>query len=155
MKNQKIPSGSMPCKISIASPEKILSWSHGEVKKPETINYRTFKPERDGLFCAKIFGPVKDYECLCGRYKRMKHRGVVCEKCGVEVIQSKVRRERMGHITLATPVAHIWFLKSLPSRIGNVLDLTLKELEKVLYFESWIVLDPKNTPLKKKDLLYR
>jgi len=140
-------------KISIASPEKILSWSHGEVKKPETINYRTFKPERDGLFCAKIFGPVKDYECLCGRYKRMKHRGVVCEKCGVEVIQSKVRRERMGHITLATPVAHIWFLKSLPSRIGNVLDLTLKELEKVLYFESWIVLDPKDTPLKKQELL--
>ena len=140
-------------KMSIASPEKILSWSHGEVKKPETINYRTFKPERDGLFCAKIFGPVKDYECLCGRYKRMKHRGVVCEKCGVEVIQSKVRRERMGHITLATPVAHIWFLKSLPSRIGNILDMTLKELEKVLYFESWIVLDPKNTPLKKKDLL--
>ncbi|OPY86718.1 MAG: DNA-directed RNA polymerase subunit beta' [Smithella sp. PtaU1.Bin162] len=140
-------------KISIASPEKILSWSHGEVKKPETINYRTFKPERDGLFCAKIFGPVKDYECLCGRYKRMKHRGVVCEKCGVEVIQSKVRRERMGHITLATPVAHIWFLKSLPSRIGNVMDLSLKELEKVLYFESWIVLDPKETPLKKKELL--
>ncbi len=145
-------------KISIASPEKILAWSarpnsNGEVKKPETINYRTFKPERDGLFCAKIFGPVKDYECLCGRYKRMKHRGVVCEKCGVEVIQSKVRRERLGHIKLATPVAHIWFLKSLPSRIGNVLDLTLKELEKVLYFESWIVLDPKNTPLKKKELL--
>ena len=139
--------------ISIASPEKIQSWSHGEVKKPETINYRTFKPEKDGLFCAKIFGPVKDYECLCGRYKRMKHRGVVCEKCGVEVIQSKVRRERMGHITLATPVAHIWFLKSLPSRIGNAIDLSLKELEKVLYFESWIVLDPKNTPLKKKDLL--
>ncbi|HOU51880.1 MAG TPA: DNA-directed RNA polymerase subunit beta' [Smithella sp.] len=140
-------------KISIASPDKILSWSHGEVKKPETINYRTFKPEKDGLFCAKIFGPVKDYECLCGRYKRMKHRGVVCEKCGVEVIQSKVRRERMGHITLATPVAHIWFLKSLPSRIGNAVDLSLKELEKVLYFESWIVLDPKNTPLTKKDLL--
>ncbi len=140
-------------KISIASPEKILSWSHGEVKKPETINYRTFKPERDGLFCAKIFGPVKDYECLCGRYKRMKHRGVVCEKCGVEVIQSKVRRERMGHITLATPVAHIWFLKSLPSRIGNLMDLSLKELEKVLYFESWIVLDPKATTLKKKELL--
>ena len=140
-------------KISIASPEKIASWSHGEVKKPETINYRTFKPERDGLFCAKIFGPVKDYECLCGRYKRMKHRGVVCEKCGVEVIQSKVRRERMGHITLAAPVAHIWFLKSLPSRIGNVIDLTLKELEKVLYFESWMVLDPKDTPLKKKELL--
>jgi DNA-directed RNA polymerase subunit beta' len=140
-------------KISIASPEKIVSWSHGEVKKPETINYRTFKPERDGLFCAKIFGPIKDYECLCGRYKRMKHRGVICEKCGVEVTQSKVRRERMGHITLATPVAHIWFLKSLPSRIGNVLDITLKDLEKVLYFESWIVLDPKKTPLNKKDLL--
>lgn len=140
-------------KISIASPEKIISLSRGEVKKPETINYRTFKPEKDGLFCAKIFGPVKDYECLCGRYKRMKHRGVVCEKCGVEVIQSKVRRERMGHITLATPVAHIWFLKSLPSRIGNAVDLPLKDLEKVLYFESWIVLDPKDTPLKKKDLL--
>jgi DNA-directed RNA polymerase subunit beta' len=140
-------------KVAIASPEKILSWSHGEVKKPETINYRTFKPERDGLFCAKIFGPVKDYECLCGRYKRMKYRGVVCEKCGVEVIQSKVRRERLGHITLATPVAHIWFLKSLPSRIGNVLDLTLKELEKVLYFESWIVLDPKSTFLKVKQIL--
>lgn len=139
--------------MSIAAPEKILAWSHGEVKKPETINYRTFKPERDGLFCAKIFGPVKDYECLCGRYKRMKHRGVVCEKCGVEVIQSKVRRERMGHIALAAPVAHIWFLKSLPSRIGNILDLTLKELEKVLYFESWIVLDPKDTPLRKKELL--
>lgn len=140
-------------KISLADPEKILSWSHGEVKKPETINYRTFKPERDGLFCAKIFGPVKDYECLCGRYKRMKHRGVICEKCGVEVIQSKVRRERMGHITLAAPVAHIWFLKSLPSRIGSILDLTLKEVEKVLYFEQWIVLDPKNTPLKKMELL--
>ncbi len=140
-------------KILIASQEKILSWSHGEVKKPETINYRTFKPEKDGLFCAKIFGPVKDYECLCGRYKRMKHRGVVCEKCGVEVIQSKVRRERIGHITLAAPVAHIWFLKSLPSRIGNVLDLTLKELERVLYFESWIVLDPKNTSLKKKEVV--
>jgi len=140
-------------KISLANPEKILSWSNGEVKKPETINYRTFKPERDGLFCAKIFGPVKDYECLCGRYKRMKHRGVICEKCGVEVIQSKVRRERMGHISLAAPVAHIWFLKSLPSRIGSILDLTLKELEKVLYFEHWIVLDPKNTPLKKMELL--
>ncbi|MEA1970798.1 MAG: DNA-directed RNA polymerase subunit beta', partial [Thermodesulfobacteriota bacterium] len=140
-------------KVSLASPEDIISWSRGEVKKPETINYRTFKPERDGLFCAKIFGPVKDYECLCGRYKRMKHRGMVCEKCGVEVIQSKVRRERMGHIVLAAPVAHIWFLKSLPSRIGNVLDLTLKELERVLYFESWIVLDPKDTPLKKQGLL--
>ncbi|MFN2365413.1 MAG: DNA-directed RNA polymerase subunit beta', partial [Desulfurivibrionaceae bacterium] len=126
-------------RISLASPEKIRDWSNGEVKKPETINYRTFKPERDGLFCAKIFGPVKDYECNCGKYKRMKHRGVVCEKCGVEVIQSKVRRERLGHIELAAPVAHIWFLKSLPSKIGNMLDLTLKELEKVLYFDSYVV----------------
>ena len=126
-------------KISLASPEKILEWSHGEVKKPETINYRTFKPERDGLFCAKIFGPVKDYECNCGKYKRMKHRGVVCEKCGVEVIQSKVRRERLGHITLAAPVAHIWFLKSLPSKIGAILDMTLKQLERILYFESYAV----------------
>ena len=125
-------------KIGLASPEKIRSWSYGEVKKPETINYRTFKPERDGLFCAKIFGPTKDYECNCGKYKRMRHRGVVCEKCGVEVIQSKVRRERMGHIELATPVAHIWFLKSLPSWIGTLLDMTLKELEKVLYFESYV-----------------
>jgi len=133
-------------KISLASPEKIKAWSFGEVKKPETINYRTFKPERDGLFCAKIFGPTKDYECNCGKYKRMKHRGVVCEKCGVEVIQSKVRRERMGHIDLATPVAHIWFLKSLPSKVGNLLDLTLKELEKVLYFESYIILDPGDVP---------
>src|SRR6187455_1729701 len=126
-------------RISLASPEKIRQWSHGEVKKPETINYRTFKPERDGLFCAKIFGPVKDYECNCGKYKRMKHRGVVCEKCGVEVIQSKVRRERLGHIELACPVAHIWFLRSLPSRIGALLDLTLKDLEKVLYNEAYIV----------------
>ncbi len=126
-------------KISLASPEKILEWSHGEVKKPETINYRTFKPERDGLFCAKIFGPVKDYECNCGKYKRMKHRGVVCEKCGVEVIQSKVRRERLGHIELAAPVAHIWFLKSLPSKIGAILDMTLKQLERILYFESYAV----------------
>jgi len=140
-------------KISLASPEKIRAWSFGEVKKPETINYRTFKPERDGLFCAKIFGPTKDYECNCGKYKRMKHRGVVCEKCGVEVIQSKVRRERMGHIDLATPVAHIWFLKSLPSKVGNLLDLTLRELEKVLYFESYIVLDPGDTPLTKGTLL--
>src|ERR1700754_4193315 len=129
-------------KIGIASPERIRSWSFGEIKKPETINYRTFKPERDGLFCDRIFGPIKDYECLCGKYKRMKHRGVVCEKCGVEVIQSKVRRERLGHIELATAVAHIWFLRSLPSRIGNLLDITLKELEKVLYCESYIVLDP-------------
>jgi len=140
-------------KITIASPEKIREWSYGEVKKPETINYRTFKPERDGLFCAKIFGPVKDYECNCGKYKRMKHRGVVCEKCGVEVIQSKVRRERMGHITLAAPVAHIWFLKSLPSRIGNLLELTLKDLERVLYFESHIVIDPLDSALRRGELL--
>src|SRR5215208_4583870 len=140
-------------RISLASPEKIREWSNGEVKKPETINYRTFKPERDGLFCAKIFGPVKDYECICGKYKRMKHRGVVCEKCGVEVIQSKVRRERLGHIELATPVAHIWFLRSLPSRIGALLDMTLKDLEKVLYFESYIVLDPGETPLQYRELL--
>jgi DNA-directed RNA polymerase subunit beta' len=140
-------------RISIASPDKIRSWSHGEVKKPETINYRTFKPERDGLFCAKIFGPTKDYECNCGKYKRMRHRGVVCEKCGVEVIQSKVRRERMGHIDLATPVAHIWFLKSLPSRIGTMLDMTLKELEKVLYFESYVVVEPGTTPLTERELL--
>jgi len=123
-------------KISIASAETIRSWSNGEVKKPETINYRTFKPERDGLFCAKIFGPVKDYECNCGKYKRLKHRGIVCEKCGVEVIPSFVRRERLGHIELACPVAHIWFLRSLPSRIGTLLDMTLRELEKILYFES-------------------
>ncbi len=140
-------------RISLASPEKIREWSHGEVKKPETINYRTFKPERDGLFCAKIFGPVKDYECNCGKYKRMKHRGIVCEKCGVEVIQSKVRRERLGHINLATPVAHIWFLKSLPSRIGNVLDISLKDLEKVLYCEAYIVIDPKDTDLALGELL--
>ncbi|HMY16400.1 MAG TPA: DNA-directed RNA polymerase subunit beta' [Polyangium sp.] len=140
-------------RISLASPDKIREWSHGEVKKPETINYRTFKPERDGLFCAKIFGPVKDYECNCGKYKRMKHRGVVCEKCGVEVIQSKVRRERLGHISLATPVAHIWFLKSLPSRIGNLLDITLKELEKVLYCESYVVVDPRNSGLQVGELL--
>jgi DNA-directed RNA polymerase subunit beta' len=140
-------------RISLASPEKIREWSHGEVKKPETINYRTFKPERDGLFCAKIFGPVKDYECICGKYKRMKHRGIVCEKCGVEVIQSKVRRERLGHINLATPVAHIWFLKSLPSRIGNILDITLKDLEKVLYCEAYIVVDAKETGLAAGELL--
>ncbi|MCC6215618.1 MAG: DNA-directed RNA polymerase subunit beta' [Polyangiaceae bacterium] len=140
-------------RISLASPEKIREWSHGEVKKPETINYRTFKPERDGLFCAKIFGPVKDYECICGKYKRMKHRGIVCEKCGVEVIQSKVRRERLGHINLATPVAHIWFLKSLPSRIGNILDITLKDLEKVLYCEAYIVVDPRDTGLTAGELL--
>ena len=140
-------------KIALASPEKIREWSHGEIKKPETINYRTFKPERDGLFCAKIFGPTKDYECNCGKYKRMKHRGVICEKCGVEVIQSKVRRDRMAHIDLATPVAHIWFLKSLPSKIGNLLDLTLKNMEKILYFDSYVVIDPKDTGLMRGQLL--
>ena len=140
-------------RISLASPELILEWSHGEVKKPETINYRTFKPERDGLFCAKIFGPVKDYECNCGKYKRMKHRGIVCEKCGVEVIQSKVRRERLGHISLATPVAHIWFLKSLPSRIGALLDITLKDLERILYCESYVCLDPGETSLERGEIL--
>lgn len=140
-------------RVSLASPEKIREWSHGEVKKPETINYRTFKPERDGLFCAKIFGPIKDYECLCGKYKRMKHRGVVCEKCGVEVIQSKVRRERLGHIELATPVAHIWFLRSLPSRIGNLLDLALKDVERVLYCEAYVVTDPGETTLKLGEML--
>ena len=140
-------------RISIASPEKILSWSYGEIKKPETINYRTFKPERDGLFCARIFGPIKDYECLCGKYKRMKYKGIICEKCGVEVTLTKVRRERMGHIELAAPVAHIWFLKSLPSRIGLLLDMTLKDLERVLYFENFIVLDPMLTSLQKGQLL--
>jgi len=140
-------------KIGLASPDMIRSWSYGEVKKPETINYRTFKPERDGLFCAKIFGPVKDYECLCGKYKRLKHRGVVCEKCGVEVTQSKVRRERMGHIELASPTAHIWFLKSLPSRIGLMLDMTLREIERVLYFEAFVVVDPGMTSLQRGQLL--
>jgi len=140
-------------KVGLASPEKIRSWSYGEVKKPETINYRTFKPERDGLFCAKIFGPVKDYECLCGKYKRLKHRGVICEKCGVEVTLSKVRRERMGHIQLASPVAHIWFLKSLPSRLGMVLDMTLRDIERVLYFEAYVVTDPGMTPLTRCQLL--
>jgi DNA-directed RNA polymerase subunit beta' len=140
-------------KISLASPEQILRWSHGEIKKPETINYRTFKPERDGLFCARIFGPVKDYECLCGKYKRMKYKGIVCEKCGVEVTVQKVRRDRMGHIELASPVAHIWFLKSLPSRIGLMLDMTLKDLERVLYFENYIVIEPGLTALKERQLL--
>jgi DNA-directed RNA polymerase subunit beta' len=140
-------------RIGIASPEKIRSWSFGEVKKPETINYRTFKPERDGLFCAKIFGPIKDYECLCGKYKRLKHRGVICEKCGVEVTQAKVRRERMGHIDLAAPCAHIWFLKSLPSRLGLVLDMTLRDIERVLYFEAYVVTDPGMTPLKKFSIM--
>ena len=140
-------------RISIASPERIRSWSYGEIKKPETINYRTFKPERDGLFCARIFGPIKDYECLCGKYKRMKYRGIICDKCGVEVTLSKVRRDRMGHVELASPVAHIWFLKSLPSRIGNILDIWLKDLEKVLYCERYIVIDPKETGLAKAELL--
>ncbi|TIT56829.1 MAG: DNA-directed RNA polymerase subunit beta', partial [Mesorhizobium sp.] len=140
-------------RISLASPEKILSWSFGEIKKPETINYRTFKPERDGLFCARIFGPIKDYECLCGKYKRMKYKGVICEKCGVEVTLSRVRRERMGHIELAAPVAHIWFLKSLPSRIGTLLDMTLKDIERVLYFENYIVTEPGLTALKEHQLL--
>ena len=140
-------------RIGLASPEMIRSWSYGEVKKPETINYRTFKPERDGLFCAKIFGPVKDYECLCGKYKRLKHRGVVCEKCGVEVTLAKVRRERMGHIDLASPVAHIWFLKSLPSRIGLLLDMTLRDIERILYFEAFVVIDPGMTPLERGQLL--
>src|ERR1041384_3705159 len=140
-------------KIALASPDLIRSWSYGEVKKPETINYRTFKPERDGLFCAKIFGPIKDYECLCGKYKRLKHRGVICEKCGVEVTLAKVRRERMGHIELASPTAHIWFLKSLPSRLGLVLDMTLRDIERVLYFEAYVVTDPGLTPLKRTQLL--
>ncbi|MGD8710871.1 MAG: DNA-directed RNA polymerase subunit beta', partial [Ectothiorhodospiraceae bacterium] len=140
-------------RIGLASPEMIRSWSYGEVKKPETINYRTFKPERDGLFCAKIFGPIKDYECLCGKYKRLKHRGVVCEKCGVEVTLAKVRRERMGHIELASPTAHIWFLKSLPSRIGLLLDMTLRDIERILYFEAFVVIDAGMTPLERGQLL--
>ena len=135
-------------RISIASPERIRSWSFGEIKKPETINYRTFKPERDGLFCARIFGPTKDYECLCGKYKRMKYKGITCEKCGVEVTLQKVRRERMGHMELASPVAHIWFMKSLPSRIGMLLDMTLKSLERVLYFETYVVIEPGLKPLE-------
>ncbi len=140
-------------RITLASPEKIKSWSFGEIKKPETINYRTFKPEKDGLFCARIFGPVKDYECLCGKYKRMKFRGIICEKCGVEVTKSNVRRERMGHIELASPVAHIWFLKSLPSRISSAVDMKLKDVEKVLYFESFLVIEPGLTKLTKNQLL--
>jgi len=140
-------------RIALASPEQIMSWSFGEVKKPETINYRTFKPEKDGLFCARIFGPVKDYECLCGKYKRMKYKGIICEKCGVEVTLTKVRRERMGIIELASPVAHIWFLKSLPSRIGLMTNMMLKDLERVLYFEAYIVTEPGMTPLKEHQLL--
>ena len=140
-------------RISLASPERILSWSHGEVKKPETINYRTFKPERDGLFCAKIFGPIADWECLCGKYKRMKHRGVICDKCGVEVTQARVRRERVGHITLAAPVSHVWFFKGLPSRIGHLLDITLRDLERILYFEAYVVIDSDVDEFKQNQLL--
>ena len=140
-------------KITLASPDKIKSWSFGEIKKPETINYRTFRPEKDGLFCSRIFGPVKDYECLCGKYKRMKFRGIICEKCGVEVTKSNVRRERMGHIDLACPVAHIWFLKSLPSRISLAIDMKLKRSRKSFYFESFIVIEPGLTNLKKGQLL--
>src|SRR3982074_1750548 len=140
-------------RISLASPDKILSWSHGEVTKPETINYRTFKPERDGLFCAKIFGPITDWECLCGKYKRMKHRGVICDKCGVEVTLSKVRRERLGHIELASPCSHVWFFKGLPSRIGHLLDISLRELEAVLYFESYVVVDPGDAPVKEREVI--
>jgi len=152
-RQQQAPKDFNAIKISVASPEKIRSWSHGEVTKPETINYRTFKPERDGLFCAKIFGPITDWECLCGKYKRMKHRGVVCDKCGVEVTRSRVRRERMGHIELACPVSHVWFFKGLPSRIGHLLDISLRDLERVLYFESYVVIDPGETDLKEKELL--
>src|SRR3954462_9332794 len=140
-------------KISLASPEKIRSWSYGEVTKPETINYRTFKPERDGLFCAKIFGPITDWECLCGKYKRMKHRGVICDKCGVEVTRSGGRRERMGHIELACPVSHVWFFKGLPSRIGHLLDISLRDLERILYFEAYVVIEPGDTDLKPNQLL--
>src|SRR5687767_3444562 len=140
-------------RISLASPDKIEQWSFGEVTKPETINYRTFKPVRDGLFCAKIFGPITDWECLCGKYKRMKHRGVICDKCGVEVTQAKVRRERLGHIKLATPVSHVWFFKGLPSRIGHLLDITLRDLERILYFEAYVVTDAGDTELKDKQLL--
>ena len=152
-KTETIEQKSNKIKITLASPEKIKSWSFGEIKKPETINYRTFRPEKDGLFCARIFGPVKDYECLCGKYKRMKFRGIICEKCGVEVTKSNVRRERMGHIDLACPVAHIWFLKSLPSRISLAIDMKLKEVERVLYFENFIVIEPGLTGLKKNQLL--
>src|ERR1051325_9397424 len=140
-------------RISLASPDKIRAWSFGEVTKPETINYRTFKPDRYGLFCAKIFGPIADWECRCAKYKRMKHRGVICDKCGVEVTQAKVRRERLGHITLATPVSHVWFVKGLPSRIGHLLDISLRELERVLYFEAYVVVDPLDSDLNQNQLL--
>lgn len=147
------PSDIEAVRIKLASPEKIREWSYGEVKKPETINYRTFKPEKDGLFCARIFGPIRDWECLCGKYKKIKHRGIICDKCGVEVTSSKVRRERMGHIELAAPVAHIWYVKVLPSKIGTLLGLSIKDLERVIYYESYIVVDPGDTPLKEKEIL--
>src|ERR1700742_961200 len=140
-------------KIQLASPEKIRSWSHGEVTKPETINYRTFKPERDGLFCARIFGPITDWECLCGKYKRMKHRGVICDKCGVEVTLSKVRRERLGHIELASPCSHVWFFKGLPSRIGHLLDISLRDLESVLYFEAYVTVEPGDAPTREREII--
>ena len=142
-------------RIGLASPEQILAWSHGEVKKPETINYRTLKPERDGLFCERIFGPTKDWECHCGKYKRIRHKGVVCDKCGVEVTRAKVRRERMGHIALATPVSHIWYFKGIPSRMGLILDVSPRSLERVLYFASYIVVDPAGTPLTKTSIIVR
>ncbi|MGB7061761.1 MAG: DNA-directed RNA polymerase subunit beta', partial [Candidatus Zixiibacteriota bacterium] len=147
------PSDFFAIKIQLASPQTIRSWSYGEVTKPETINYRSFKPERDGLFCERIFGPVKDWECSCGKYKRVRFRGIVCDRCGVEVTQSKVRRERLGHIELAVPVSHIWFFKSIPTRIGYLLDLSIRQLEKILYYESYVVIDPGNTPLKYKDII--
>ncbi len=150
---QKKPSDFAAIQIQIASPEVILSWSYGEVTKPETINYRSFKPERDGLFCERIFGPVKDWECNCGKYKRIRFRGIVCDRCGVEVTQSKVRRERMGHIELAVPVSHIWYFKSLPSRIGHMLDLSIRELEKILYYEAYIMVDPGNTSFEQGDVV--
>ena len=140
-------------RIRLASPEVIRSWSHGEVTKPETINYRSFKPEKDGLFCEKIFGPVKDWECNCGKYKRIRYRGVICDRCGVEVTQAKVRRERLGHIELAVPVSHIWFFKGVPSRIGHLLDMSIRDLERILYYESYVVIEPGNTGLKKKEII--
>src|SRR5213083_2772313 len=140
-------------RLSVASPEEIPSWSHGEVRKPETINYRTFKPERDGLFCERIFGPVRDWECHCGKYKRIRYRGVICDRCGVEVTLSKVRRERMGHIELAVPVAHIWFFKTLPSPMGNLLDMTLRDLERVIYYTNYVVIDPGEQEVQEKELL--
>src|SRR6202453_2598601 len=152
-KEQKQRSNFSKVTISLASPEKILSRSHGEVLKPETINYRTYKPERDGLFCERIFGPVKDWECHCGKYKRIRYRGVICDRCGVEVTLSRVRRERMGHIELAVPVAHIWFFKTLPSPMGNLVDLTLRDLEKVIYYSNYVVIDPGNQDVKANQLL--